>query len=135
MTGRIVRIIHSGLLPESRNALTTLRRLATFLRRASLAVAFISARSSSASLSSVSCPSSERTASAPISALKASPYCSRASRYLRCEQLLVLQRRLTCVGDDVALEVQDLLELLQCHVEQGADARGQRAQEPDVRDR
>src|SRR5208337_1696940 len=50
------------------------------------------------------------------------------------QQLLVLQRRLARVGDDVALEVEDLLEFLQRHVEQRADSRRQRAQEPDVRD-
>src|SRR5271154_3463888 len=51
------------------------------------------------------------------------------------QQLFVLQRSLTRVGDDVALEVQDLFEFLQRHVEQRADTRRQRAQEPDVRDR
>jgi predicted dienelactone hydrolase len=36
---------------------------------------------------------------------------------------------------DVVLEVEDALEILQRHVEQQADARRQRLQEPDVRDR
>jgi hypothetical protein len=35
ITGMIVSIIHSGLLPLSRNASTTLRRFAIFLRFAS----------------------------------------------------------------------------------------------------
>ena len=39
------------------------------------------------------------------------------------------------IDDDVGLEVEDLLELLQRHVEQRADARRQALQEPDVRDR
>ena len=51
-----------------------------------------------------------------------------------CQQLFVLEGSLTGIGDDVALEVENLLEFLQRHVEQGADSRRQRAQEPDVRD-
>jgi hypothetical protein len=46
-----------------------------------------------------------------------------------------LQRRQARLGDDVVFEVQDPLEILQRHVEQQADARRQRLQEPDVRDR
>src|SRR4029077_218566 len=38
-------------------------------------------------------------------------------------------------GDHVVLEVQDLLEVAQCHVEQQADAARERLQEPDVRHR
>ena len=37
--------IHSGLLPDSQNASSTLRRLASFLRFASLVASFISVRS------------------------------------------------------------------------------------------
>ena len=37
--------------------------------------------------------------------------------------------------DDVVLEIEDALEVLERHVEQQADARRQRLQEPDVRDR
>ncbi len=51
------------------------------------------------------------------------------------EQLLGLERSLARIGNDVALEVQHLLEFLERHVEQGADPRRQRAQEPDMRDR
>ncbi len=51
------------------------------------------------------------------------------------EQLLVLERGLAGIDYDVALEIEDLLEFLQRHVEQRTDARGERAQEPDVRDR
>ena len=45
-TGTIFRIIHSGRLPESRNASTTLRRLPSFLRFASERVVCISSLSS-----------------------------------------------------------------------------------------
>src|SRR5206468_3334794 len=51
------------------------------------------------------------------------------------EQLPLLERRrVEWIRDDVALEVEDLLEVLQGHVEQRADARRQALQEPDVRD-
>jgi hypothetical protein len=43
------------------------------------------------------------------------------------ELLLVLR-----IDDDVGLAVEDLLEVLEAHVEQVADAGGQRLQEPDV---
>ena len=93
-------------------------------------------RRSSDSFSSSSCVSSVRIASAPISALKPSANCSLASRIFPLgQQLAILQRGLARVDDDIALEVENLLQLLERHVEQGADARGQRAQEPDVRDR
>jgi hypothetical protein len=39
-------------------------------------------------------------------------------------ELALLQRGRARVDDDVGLEIEDLLELLQRHVEQGADARG-----------
>ena len=39
------------------------------------------------------------------------------------------------LDDDVVLEIENALEILERHVEQQADARGQRLQEPDVRDR
>ena len=51
------------------------------------------------------------------------------------EQLTVLQRRQTRLEHDVVFEIEDALEILQRHVEQQADARGQRLQEPDMRDR
>ena len=38
------------------------------------------------------------------------------------------------LDDDVVLEIENALEILQRHVEQQADARRQRLQEPDVRD-
>src|SRR6185369_6310755 len=51
------------------------------------------------------------------------------------EELVQLQGRQARLGDDIALEIEDLLEILERHVEQQADARRQRLQEPDMRDR
>src|ERR1700688_3751326 len=51
------------------------------------------------------------------------------------QQLTVLERGQTRLEHDVIFEVQDPLEILQGHVEQQADARRQRLQEPDVRNR
>ena len=50
-------------------------------------------------------------------------------------QLAALQRRHARVGHDVGFEVQHALDVAQRHVEHHAQARGQRLQEPDVRDR
>ena len=51
------------------------------------------------------------------------------------EELELLERGQARLGDDVALEIEDALELLQLHVEQQADAARQRLQEPDMGDR
>jgi hypothetical protein len=65
-------------------------------------------------------------ASAPMPTWKASrPNCSRA-------QLAEFEVRLTGFGDDVGLEVEDLLEIPQGDLEDVADAGRQRLQEPDV---
>ncbi len=50
------------------------------------------------------------------------------------QQLTVLERGQTRLENDVIFKVQNPLEILQRHVEQKADARRQRLQEPDVRD-
>ena len=50
------------------------------------------------------------------------------------QQLVLLQRGQAGLGDDVVLEIEDALDVLQRHVEQRADARRQRLQEPDVGD-
>ncbi len=50
------------------------------------------------------------------------------------EELVLLQRGEAWLGDDVVLEIEDALDVLQRHVEQRADARRQRLQEPDMRD-
>ena len=77
------------------------------------------------------------TASAPMPAEKASsPYSSCADEQLVLgQQLVLLERGQARLDDDIALEVEDALELLQLHVEQQADAARKRLQEPDVRDR
>ena len=51
------------------------------------------------------------------------------------EELLLLQRRLAGIGDDVVLEVDDLLDVAGLHVQQRAEARRQGLEEPDVHDR
>jgi hypothetical protein len=51
------------------------------------------------------------------------------------EQLIALQRGQARLGDDVVLEIENALDVLERHVEQRADARRQRLQEPDVGDR
>ena len=50
------------------------------------------------------------------------------------QQLTVLERGQTRLQHDVIFKIQDPLEILQRHVEQQADARGQRLEEPDMRD-
>jgi hypothetical protein len=49
------------------------------------------------------------------------------------QELTVLERGETRLQHHVVLEIEDALEVLQRHVEQQADARRQRLQEPDVR--
>src|SRR5665213_2619908 len=51
------------------------------------------------------------------------------------EELVLLQIGQTRLGHDVGFEIENLLEILQRHVEQKPDAARQRLQEPDVRDR
>src|SRR5690606_27730160 len=51
------------------------------------------------------------------------------------QELPALERRHAGVDDDERLEIEDPLDLAQRHVEHEADARRQRLQEPDVRDR
>ena len=58
----------------------------------------------------------------------------RAQVIVLGEELTVLERRQAGIEHDVGFEIEDALEVLQRHVEQKADARGQRLQEPDMRD-
>src|SRR5450631_3306306 len=51
------------------------------------------------------------------------------------QQLAVLQRGQAGLEHDIVFEIQNPLEILQRHVEQKADTRRQRLQEPDMRDR
>ena len=59
----------------------------------------------------------------------------RAQKIVLVQKLAILERRQAGVEHDVGFEVEDALEVLQRHVEQKPDARRQRLQEPDVRDR
>ena len=54
---------------------------------------------------------------------------------LLTQQLVLLQRGKTRLGDDVVFKVEDALDVLQRHVQHHGDAAGQRLQEPDVGDR
>ena len=79
ITGITVRIIHSGLLPDSRNASTTSNLLITRARFCPVAL-LSSAFSSAASFSRSISRSNFWIASAPMPTLNAfSPYCSLAS--------------------------------------------------------
>ena len=79
-TGKISRIIHSGLMPDFWNASKTFKRLAIFLIFASLPVSPKSRRNTSISLTISMLRNSSRTASAPITALNSSPYSSTLAR-------------------------------------------------------
>ncbi len=59
----------------------------------------------------------------------------RAQILVLVQELALLERGETCIDDDVGLEIENALEILQRHIEQKADARGQRLQEPDMRHR
>jgi hypothetical protein len=54
--------------------------------------------------------------------------------FLFRQKLVQLQVGEARLGDDVVLEIEDALDILERHVEQRADARRQRLQEPDVGD-
>jgi hypothetical protein len=51
------------------------------------------------------------------------------------QELAILERSETRLEHDVMLEIKNALEILERHVEQEADARRQRLQEPDMRHR
>ena len=51
------------------------------------------------------------------------------------QELALGERRRARLDDDVILEIENALEILERHIHQKADARRQRLQEPDVRDR
>ena len=61
-------------------------------------------------------------------------FVDRAQKIVLVQKLTILERREARVEHDVGFEIEDALEVLQRHVEQKPDARGQRLQEPDVRD-
>ena len=80
-TGRTVKIIHSGLLPDFKKLSISLRRLANFLRLDSEEVESSASRKFFSSCSKLMCCKSSKIASAPILALKSSPYLESASTY------------------------------------------------------
>ena len=59
----------------------------------------------------------------------------RVEQFVFAQQLELLKRGQARLSYDVIFEVQYALKLLQLHVEQQADARRQRLQEPDMCDR
>ena len=65
-----------------------------------------------------------------------SPYSIlRFEHFVFGQQLEFFQRRQTGFDNHIAFEIKHALELLELHVKQQADARGQRFQEPDMRNR
>src|SRR5574341_1015607 len=96
-TGITSRIIHSGLLPELRNASTILRRLVIFFRFCWDVSLVMRARSW--------LPSSEGV---PV-------LLHRLPVLLLAEEVLDLEGRLAGVEDHVLLKVQDLLQVPQGH--------------------
>src|SRR3546814_16208867 len=58
----------------------------------------------------------------------------RVEQFVFGQKLELFERGEAGFKDDIGFEIEDALELLQLHVEQQADARRQRLQEPDVRD-
>ena len=137
MTGTSVRIIHSGLLPEWMKASMIFSRLARRFGFSSLFDSAISTLRSSAIFCRFMPFSISRIASAPIIGGEAvlPVFVDRAQVVVLAEQLTVLERRQAGIEHDVGFEIENALEVLERHVEQKPDARRQRLQEPDVRDR
>ena len=130
------RIIQFGWLFDLRKLSTTFSRLAYFSFFCTEFSLRILTRSSSASFSMLTRFSSSLIASAPICArnLRA-VVLARLAVLLLVEQLVLLQLGLARIDDDVALEVEDALEIAQRDVEQVADAARQPLEEPHVADR
>jgi hypothetical protein len=53
--------------------------------------------------------------------------------FVLVQELVLLERRQPRLGDHEALEIERALQVLERHVDQQADAAGQRLEEPDVR--
>ena len=62
-------------------------------------------------------------------------FLARGHELLFVEQLAALERGQARLGDHEGFEVQDAFDVAQGHVQHQADARRQRLEEPDVRDR
>ncbi len=117
-------------------ASTILRRLASFFGLCSVVDSAISWRRSSRSCSRFMAISSSRMASAPMPAVKlSSPNSSCALRYSSSDSSCTSLSEVRPGSiDDVVLEIEHALQILERHVEQKADARRKRLQEPDMRD-
>ena len=112
-------------------------RLAIFLRICLLLVSVIASSSSLFSFGRSTFASSFADGfGAHLGEEASAPYVSRASRYsCFAEQLVLLERRVARIDDDVILVIDDALEIARGHVEHQADARRHALEEPDVRDR
>src|SRR5213596_3411887 len=135
MTGMTSRIIHSGWLPDFRKASMTLSRLTIFFRFCT-------------DVSPSICPEVTRqrvevhVAQQLPDRLGAHPDLERVGPVLLLElaglvdrdEILLLRGRDLGVEDHVFLEVEDLLQLAQGHVQQLADAAREPLEEPDVGD-
>ena len=80
-TGSMVKIIHSGLLPDNWKDSNNFKRLVIFLRLVSELIEGNSSRIATTSASTSSALSNSKTASAPIFASNSSPCSSSASKY------------------------------------------------------
>ena len=133
----MVRIIHSGRLSDSRKVSIILSRLTIFLRLASeLVSAELDAQLVALLLEiergqhlahRLGADADREGVLAILLAV--------ALHLLVVEQLVALERGQAGLDHDEVLEVQDALEIAQRHVEDHADPRRHRLEEPDVRDR
>ena len=136
-TGSTFRIIHSRLvagLPEGLHQLETLGELLDLGFRVGLRNFLAQARDLLLEIDVGD--AAAWIASAPIFAVElVAVLLERLVVLLVVEQLPALERGHAGVDDDEGLEIQHALDVAQRHVEQQADARRQRLQEPDVRHR
>ena len=137
ITGTTVMIIHSGWLPDWTNASISFRRLASFFGFSSDFDSAISCAELHDLLLEVERHQhladglrADHGGEGVVAVLVL-----RLEILVLGQELLLLQRRDARLDDDVVLEIEDALDVLQRHVEHEADARRQRLQEPDVRDR
>ena len=138
MTGITSSIIHSGLLPDSLEGLDDLQALGELLALGFGGGLASSRRGAARRASSMSTflSSSRIGFAAHAGGEGSSPFSSSSLVYFSSERSSPSSRPESCrIDDDVGFAVEDLLELLQRDVEQVADTRRQRLQEPDVRDR
>ena len=137
MTGTSVRIIHSGLLPECMKASMIFSRLASFFGFSSVVDCAISIFSFSAIVGEIHVAQdfADRFGADHGREGILAILILRAQMIFLVEELAVLQRGQARIEHDIGFKIEDALEILQRHVEQEADARGQRLQKPDMRNR